>query len=449
MSGEDERATRDDRSEASVRSVSPIESVHDTASERRIDEETNEEKVDPPPSALLGRSSWILVLVGAYSVLAIFAWTVLCVTTYRPITTPYYNRYYGHLYSGFDIQSLYEKNQKWLESARVIQSIVGVLTIPLTSAVCSKAAVVFTQQPSKRTNLSLRQMVVLSNRGWNDPAIYGRLFSGDLRRYGSSFLSLAILLNILGGIISPLESLFVKQSTTKTPTESRFIDGITDTMNLLSKSTGPEGDDFDNLVSILTRSAITSAFSTDLQNRLWSRDSDGCNVTSNDDSLVSPRCSFGGITLSNLSLLNDPFLAQLPPSINTGLIRQFLPRMNSSATRDAIAESDFPVECESLPGAFYVHYNHDGVFNSTNFAGSWSAIACMPSNQTHSPWQATRDRQDISEQLYLNISTNSTSSNLTAYTGLFRITLNTSMGYFELPNYYNDQQPGPLLDKSP
>ena len=99
---------------------------------------------------------------------------------------------------GEEIQSLHTRNQRWLQATRVVQSVVGVIAIPLTSAVCSKAAIVFTQRSSKREKLSLRKMVTLANHGWTDPEVYAKLLFGGFRRYASSLLLFAIFLNVLG-----------------------------------------------------------------------------------------------------------------------------------------------------------------------------------------------------------------------------------------------------------
>ncbi|KAF2721973.1 hypothetical protein K431DRAFT_62802 [Polychaeton citri CBS 116435] len=224
-------------------------------------------------------------------------------------------------------------------------------------------------------------------------------------------------------------------------------------MDLLQGGPAGQSEELDiNLISILTRSAITSTYITDPQSRLWTRGFTDCNSTTSSlgegDPQISP-CFHGPSTLMNMSQLIDPFLAHLPSGFDTGLISQHLPRMNSSATREKIADADFPAGCEFLPGAFYVNFNHSGVFDSTSSDGSWSLSACMPANLTLSPWRATRDRQDISEQLYLNISTYSMLSGSTPFVGLYRITLNTTLGYFELPNIFNDHVAGPLLEQSP
>ncbi|KAF8812041.1 hypothetical protein BYT27DRAFT_6431049 [Phlegmacium glaucopus] len=396
------------------------------------------------PYTTLHRSVYIPVLVLGYTALAIFAWLLTCILSYRPITTDRYDvslHAYGDI-PGWKMHLLFVENQRWFRVARVIQSIVVVLTIPLTSAVCSKAAVVFVQ---RQGGLSLRQAMTLADKGWTEPKLYAKLlFSGGLKRYGSSFLFFAILLNILGGIISPLQSIFLTSRTIKTPTSPGVVDRLTDILDLFNTSNSEEMD----FMPALVRSAITYTSSTDVQSCLWTSSAIKCG---NDTDTGPTPCALGGVTLGNMSLLPQPFLAQLPSGYNTGLIRQFLPRINSSATREVITEADFPANCETLPGSFYVNYANGSVPGTFIFPFTWSLIACMPANQNVSPWKPVRTRQDFSEELYLKLSViiieSLRESDNTSV--LYKITMNTTAGFFELPNYMNGQLPGPLLDDDP
>lgn len=96
------------------------------------------------------------------------------------------------------MHSFYEKNERWFQAARVVQAIVAVLTLPMTTAVCSKAAVLIAQGPSKGRSMSLRKTVILANKGWSDLSVYYRLLTGRWRRYGSPFLYFAIALTVVG-----------------------------------------------------------------------------------------------------------------------------------------------------------------------------------------------------------------------------------------------------------
>lgn len=66
----------------------------------------------------------------------------------------------------------------------------------------------------------------------------------------------------------------------------------------------------------------------------------------------------------------------------------------------------------------------------------------MPANQLLPVWNVTRERQDISEKLYMRF-------NISGQTVSFLAIVNTTSGYFELPNYMNGQSPGQLLKVDP
>ena len=69
----------------------------------------------------------------------------------------------------------------------MVQSIASVLTIPLTSAVCSSVVVIYLQHraDARAPNFTLRQMMVLADKGWTDVGTYFRLASRHrpLREY--------------------------------------------------------------------------------------------------------------------------------------------------------------------------------------------------------------------------------------------------------------------------
>lgn len=159
----------------------------------------------PPDSAPLYRSAYIVNITLLYITLAVFAWVITCVLTYKPIDAHHYgvdilnseNNGYG-ISSVAQFQSLYKASERYYRAARVIQSIVAVLTIPLTSTVCASAAVTFLQYGKHSRGLTMRQTMALADKSWADAVIIMKLLSGQWKRYGSSFLAGAILLNILG-----------------------------------------------------------------------------------------------------------------------------------------------------------------------------------------------------------------------------------------------------------
>jgi len=213
-------------------------------------------------------------------------------------------------------------------------------------------------------------------------------------------------------------------------------------------------------VVLQTQLALTVANNILPQGRLWSGQSINCSQLMSRESATGDRpeackLSMPGKTFANMSVLPDPFLAQLPSDYGTGLIRQYSLRINSSAHRSSIPESEFPADCDSQPGAFYVRYGatHNNIESMTGWR-NWSMAACMPPSSTRPLWRATRNRQDFTESLYLNLSSFADDPDYQGLApeelnGYFEIRLDTTAAYFELPNYMNGEQPGQLLNEDP
>ena len=113
----------------------------------------------------LKKHTLALYLILVYAFIAILSWSITCVLSFQPIGVPTYFDQSGN-YS----QSHYETTDNWRKAASVGQSIVGVISIPVTSAICAKAVAVYCQRRSdaKTPSLSLRQMLALADKGWTD-----------------------------------------------------------------------------------------------------------------------------------------------------------------------------------------------------------------------------------------------------------------------------------------
>jgi hypothetical protein len=140
-------------------------------------EDPRAEHCKPSPSRT-SRSYVAVYLILGYAVFAVSSWAIICILNYRPVTTGHYGLYstsknragypYGYNsefpFLGHPIRPLYEKNAQWLQAARVIQSITAVLTIPLTSAVCMRAVVIYVQRRYASGSLTLQQLVELADK---------------------------------------------------------------------------------------------------------------------------------------------------------------------------------------------------------------------------------------------------------------------------------------------
>lgn len=194
------------------------------------------------------------------------------------------------------------------------------------------------------------------------------------------------------------------------------------------------------------------------QSRLWTGETIDCGpLADSEDLRQEDACALRlpGKTFGNMSVLPDPFLAPLPADFSTGLVRQYLYRINSTAQRQIITDAEFSADCDRDSATFHAQYGATSLgFKHMTGWSNWSMVACMPATSNQSTWRETRKRQDFSEHLYLNLTGDLLNRDNRLEGRVWRseyskITVTTTAGYFELPNYMNGQQPGPLLDDDP
>ncbi|OKL57641.1 hypothetical protein UA08_06982 [Talaromyces atroroseus] len=394
----------------------------------------------PEPSKVatyLQRETVSFLMIAIYAIAAIFSWTVLSILSKHAINgQPYSVDIFAKKYTD---PAAYHRSEHYYRAAQVINSGVLLLTIPVATAICARAAVMYTQH--RRSGLTVRQVGVLADQGWTSIGLLVALLRPrNWKRYTTLLLWLAILLHVLGFLIGPAQQLFLSASTIKTPMDILTRE-ISDISALSTRDLSVS--DYLGQLSAQLRSVLGSTTIMDMPATLWFNNYKPC--TSYYWNLTSCNTYENGAPswadVNDMSML--PFIAQLPSNYNTGLIRQFAPRLNSTLTYTQVDESEFPENCDQITGAFYASYNAT-VQKDYDF---YTTEVCMPADLRKTPWNSTRLRQDISETLYLNIS--QTSSSTYSSSGVYRVQANTTAGYFELPNYLNNNTAGPLLDNGP
>ncbi|KAF2151446.1 hypothetical protein K461DRAFT_322696 [Myriangium duriaei CBS 260.36] len=404
-------------------------------------------------SSSLHRSGDIVFLAICYITLTTATWVVTCILVYKPMGANHYgvdilnkdNNGYGWI-GPTRYHAMYVTSEKWFRATRILSAIVAVLAIPMTMAVCARAAVAIHQQ----RRLTLRQTMALADSSWNDIPFLIRILFRMSKGSGSLFLILAFFLNVLGGIISPVQQIFLSTVIIKTPTWPDEITFLNDFQDFFPNYNS-------DLVTVLTRSRMASTGTTDPQLRLWSRNTtcSSFEAINSGENAMPMSCLIAGgqSSLGDMSTLEDPFFCQLNAGYSTGLIRQFTPRINSTAKYENITAEAFSRACDTPMNAFYNHYQNLGGSVSNNGSewldNSYSVEVCIPGNASVSPWQPRRTRQDFSEAVYLNISIAQDDMNSSVGTYYRKVTLNTTAGFFELPNYMNGNLPGPLLQDDP
>lgn len=269
------------------------------------------------------------------------------------------------------------------------------------------------------------------------------------RRYGSGFLALAILLNLLGVVISPIQQIFLSSSTVKTPTryqEYQYVFDIPEKFYsaFFKTSTLEYGG-----LTVATRKLLETTMRNEKQPLIWLEGGGtpgACYSNTRNQYKGLSKCSDTGISLSDLSGLKNPFIAPLPQQFHTGLVQQFVPRINSTAQWANINIAEYPANCGQDPGSWVSRWSNTTTANDDYPDKLWSVEACMTGDLRTSPWKPTLRRQDFMEELYLNITIanrnigddmNSRVENSPPGGSPFRITMNTTAGHFELPNYMN------------
>ncbi|GFF51378.1 lipase 5 [Aspergillus udagawae] len=384
------------------------------------------DKPNPPnPSVPLQRSVYILFLTLLYGAAALYAWIIICILTYRPIGANSYGpSELDRILSGSHLGTttvpeylgaLFAKSERYLKAARTVQSLVSVLTIPLTSAVCSQAAVAYIQRKRGAQRPTLRQSMALADKGWTDLVLLKNLVFGGWNKYRSSLLLFALFLHVLD-----------------------FTD--------LFPDRGPDiGLDATKL-----RATLASTVNTVVQPRLWPTANGTVSLGDKSYYTYSALQTKSQNTLANISTITDPFWAELPTNTNTGLLQQFAPRIKSTPIWENNSAAVLPEDCKSSSDAFYLHYKY-GQDNEAPF--QYDIEICILGNMSQSPWKNQLSRQDFSEELYfqMNFSGDGGMLNYVPRLGTQsrKLTLHTTTDYFELPNYANGQVPGPLIEESP
>ena len=104
--------------------------------------------------------------------------------------------------------------------------------------------------------------------------------------------------------------------------------GAIDVLNLFRD--GPVGNN--QLLTARLRNELASVSHNDFQPNIWQEGASHCSSNSSDGFGVSPECNQGGVTVDSFAALQSPYVAQLPAGYQTGLMTQFIPRMNSSVS---------------------------------------------------------------------------------------------------------------------
>lgn len=134
------------------------------------------------------------------------------------------------------------------------------------------------------------------------------------------------------------------------------------------------------------------------------------------------------------------FTTAFPVGTHTRVLQVPGLRIRSTVDCKNISASAFPTEC-SGPRPFNTTYSPQG---DEDESPTFQFRLCAPGEFGYLPWKNTIDKQNISEKLFMDYQAGDTRDSFT-----YHCVANSTMGYFELPNQWNDHKAGDVFDVMP
>ncbi|KAK7057883.1 hypothetical protein R3P38DRAFT_2497804 [Favolaschia claudopus] len=384
---------------------------------------------------LLAYRKATLWLLAVYLPTLVVPWVLICVLDFHPLNVPSYDNQRGNI-PPHGLLVIYTV----VALVRILNSISGILVMPVVGGILAHAAVVFSQRRKANQRLNLLQLLTLADRGWGSFPI---MWTACSRGASSSFLWLAALMTVLSIIQQPIQSAFVTfeplivMSCADLPQDGRCVK---DSAIIAAYDAEPR------LINLLSHNLIVSSVAADMItlsdldqiSNLWV-DDPYASSTSSGFTKQPDHGMFFWFARNGVNTKERYFASALQNGTTTGVLRQHALRMNSSVSCEVIAKDDFPSTCG---GAGPVHAAYSNQFIDVR--------VCAPGEAGVTPWKPTRNREDISEELYIDMQLSDKLYTFYAARNFTRkCTAGSTKGYFELGNNKNDYVYGPLIDKWP
>ncbi|KAI1124911.1 hypothetical protein F5Y10DRAFT_248313 [Nemania abortiva] len=390
---------------------------HDNASGPTV--QTKESKTKKQSSLRLRKTPiWLLIL---YLPTLIVPWVLLVAASRRVLPT-------------------YASSTMAVLAARVLNSINGVLVVPVILILLAHAAVVYAIRNQHGQEPTEQQLFALADEGgWSRVRL---IYTERTQRKGGRFLWLAALLIFLGALLQPLMTGLVSfepvavRTGQDDPLGGRY--GL-NRANVVGYD--PEPADMPLVRRDLILRDVLGGLATvsdyGPQPNMWPLNASSKSLAGNP---LNGRTLFFYDPEFNYARDNDGFFVTAVDSgIDTGVLREHALRLNTSIQCEHIERSAFPSPC---PG--------EQPFETQVARSGLELNVCAPGNSSQFPFSASRNRQDIVEEIFIDLLISSqTQFDSSADNYTLHCTASTSRGYFELPSDQNGHVPGPLLDQWP
>ncbi|PWY83250.1 hypothetical protein BO94DRAFT_495556 [Aspergillus sclerotioniger CBS 115572] len=372
-----------------------------------------------------------LYLLAFYVAILLIPWVMTCVMMVRPLDATSYTR------QGFGLPASVLLNiLASLDVITVLEKIQAVLAIPIVSGFLAQAAVVYAQRRSPDQKLSLQQLIALADRPWANVISWFRCLSSNngtgswLAVFGGLFVLLVAVTPAIQSLLVKFE-VFTIATCGEMPVWSCNPANIATVVGLDPEPAALEY--FPQSLAVQQVAKKTQLVSElDVQPYLWPE-----HWTSISDAEAIETGTF--LWYDEAFPSEKYFVSALQNGTNTGVLREHALRLNSTSACVTVPASEFPQTC---PG--------DRPFVTNLTAPDTLDIRiCVPGVYGQTPWTLSRDRQDISEEMWIDVVPQLWEYDINQYNFTLRCTTNSTRGYFEISNYRNNDNPGPLLEKWP
>ncbi|KAH7627851.1 hypothetical protein B0T09DRAFT_268396 [Sordaria sp. MPI-SDFR-AT-0083] len=365
-------------------------------------------------------SPWPFLFTFFYIALLIVPWVFTCLLNKGKfhLKRPKTNYGYHNLTLRAQPRDI-EFNTNIVHAIDVLSYIAAVTAMPVIYDLLSRAAAVYSQRTSLSKPLSAKQLFSLADGG----------FIRHLRspsRKGTWLYLLGTGLVVLSIIQLPIRAIFVRQETIYVPqgaiSETRGWDWHNSVAGYEYLSTPDHA--VGQLVGTDPAPAILAATPKDM---VVARTRGTLKSLASDEVLFNAWRDGP----EEGSWEKRVFASSVPKNSVTGIWRQLATRINSTCHCEP---SEFPSQCD------------DGGLNYKS--DNLTIEFCVGGLFQKSPWKLEQYlREDITEEFYVRLSANKSriSNSLFCSEEIYRCTGNSSLGYFELGNQFNNGIYGPLV----
>ncbi|KAI0424062.1 hypothetical protein F5Y09DRAFT_325489 [Xylaria sp. FL1042] len=381
------------------------------------------DKPSTSPEKTLHKYRSTTILAFFFLVLLVLPWIFLSILNIRPIGGQHQVSSW-HDVSGKIGEDAVYTSQDLYRASGVLHTAAAVLTFPVLSALLNHAAVVVVQRRHPDQRLNASQTLYLADAPWS------RLPTLKAGAPRTAFTYGAMAIIALGFVQLILQSALVTWEEVRVATYN----------DAPGNDYYPSGHYHDRRYSVLGSDATPERIAR-LPIGLVTKE-------------VTARMSSDSHMGAQPRLWNDkmaPFTAAFPSNLDTGVLRYHAMRLNTSVQCEAVSRDNFPETCPG-PMPFYGNLSlpsrkeeDDPMYGLPNIQIRW----CVPGNISASPWSTNRDRQDIAEDMFVDVFMPRDPLYVDVIVANFttHCSANTTRGYFELPNSHNNFTHGPLLEK--